>query len=117
MSTDQPTLSEYLVAEETDDDTEVTPGAAYGRPRKRDGPSGEPADAGCCQTCGRDLRADPDISDDVLRVVGDNHERVPVCNADECIEQHFPASVQFEGTARLSYVVRRARDEIGVVVR
>lgn len=97
------------------DSVESTPGAKYGR--SETAPETEPADAGCCQNCGHDLRADPEIDAEVLRVVGDNHERTPVCDRKECRQEVFGAREQRRHGSTFSRAVQRARGEIRVIVQ
>lgn len=117
MSTDQPTLEDYLgeqVASEPEsaqETVDVLEGAAYGQGRNTTR-NGEPADAGCCKNCGHDLRADPDIPADVLRVCGDNHDRTPVCNRQECRIEVFGNRDTGVENSILSKTVGRYRQEV-----
>lgn len=120
MSKTQPTLDDYYTPDQDSveseqeggaEEPEVVEGALYGRPSEtasRD----EPDDAGCCRNCGRDLLDDSTIAKDVLRVVGDNHLRTPVCDDLECRLDVFGGG-EIETDAHLSRTVGRYRVEEG----
>lgn len=121
MSTDQPTLEDYLVEqhapeepEQVADSEDIMEGARYGR-SGRHTESHEPADAGCCLNCGRDLRADPDVDNDVLRTLGDNYDRVPVCDRLKCRKDVLGVVESQVKDAVLSRAVNRARSEVDLL--
>jgi hypothetical protein len=116
MSTDTPTLEDFLQAAESGEESgesgeeEIT-GARYGR-NAESAHEAVPDDAGQCRNCGRDLVNDPDISNDTLRVIGDNHRRTPVCNHAECRADYFGGGESTVKEADLVRTVDRARNEV-----
>lgn len=76
MSTDQPTLDEAIsraVEERRQKRADAFEGARYVGGGGTTTELGEPADAGCCLSCGEA------VAPKTQRVCGDNHGRVPAC--------------------------------------
>lgn len=116
MSTDTPTLEDFVERGESGEESgesgeqEIT-GARYGRDADSTHDP-EPDDAGECRNCGRDLVNDPDISNDTLRVIGDNHRRVPVCDDNDCRGDFFGGGTTGTKDTDLCRTVDRARNEV-----
>jgi hypothetical protein len=114
MSIDS-TLGDFVEGDESgdeggEDDADVMAGARYGRGSEASHDGVE--DAGECRNCGRDLANDPAIRDDLLRLLGDNHQRVPVCNKTECRTDFFTREARKSLDADLARTVNRARNQI-----
>lgn len=115
MSIDSPSLEDFLEPAESGEESgesgeEKITGARYGRDAES-AHDAVPDDAGECRNCGRDLVNDPDISNDTLRVLGDNYRRVPVCDDASCRADFFGGGVTGSLSADLAPTVSRAHSQ------